>query len=112
MVVSRVPSQGALSTESVDGFSLSDLFAVCGIESCDFLKVDIEGSEFEIFLTASRATLQRIEKIAMEYHEKGCGEGWQLVEVFKAAGFQVKQTPELNSDRGMIYATRSIKSTN
>jgi hypothetical protein len=70
------------------------------------LKVDVEGSEFGIFSTASPETLQRIKTIAMEYHETGCGQGCELAGLLETAGFHVNLSPELNSDRGMIYAAR------
>lgn len=40
-----------------------------GIERVNFLKIDCEGVEYEIFFTASHEILRRIDKIAMEYHE-------------------------------------------
>jgi FkbM family methyltransferase len=106
MITSRIPAQGALLEEHVDCLSLNDLFALYQIESCNFLKVDIEGSEFGIFSTVPFETLQKIKKIAMEYHEKGCGQGQQLAGFLRTAGFNVNIAPEPNSDRGMIYATR------
>ncbi len=36
---------------------------------CDLLKLDCEGGEFEILLGASRATLQRVSRIVLEYHD-------------------------------------------
>jgi hypothetical protein len=106
MISSRIPAQGVLEAEPVDCLSLNDLFAFCEIEDCDFLKVDVEGSEFGIFSTASPETLQRIKTIAMEYHETGCGQGCELAGLLETAGFHVNLSPELNSDRGMIYAAR------
>jgi FkbM family methyltransferase len=104
MITSRIPAQGALLEEQVDCLSLNDLFVFCQIEDCHFLKVDIEGSEFGIFSTASFEALQKVKKIAMEYHEKGCGQGRQLADFLQTAGFHVNIVPELNSDMGMIYA--------
>lgn len=106
MISSRIPVQGMLLAEHVDCLSLDELFAFCRIDICNFLKVDVEGSEFDIFSAASPGTLQKIERIAMEYHEMGCGQGQQLVYLLQTAGFRVDLRPELNSDRGMIYAVK------
>lgn len=40
-----------------------------GIEKVDFLKMDIEGSEFDLLRT-DNAWLERVEKIAMEVHQQ------------------------------------------
>jgi FkbM family methyltransferase len=106
MIMSRVPAQGLGETEDVDCLSLDDLFPRCEIEHCDLLKVDVEGSEFNIFSSASGETLRRIDRIAMEYHEMGSGKGSDLAGILESHGFCVQTKPELGTDRGMIYAIR------
>ena len=39
-----------------------------GYESVDLLKMDIEGSEYDVFRVASVATVRKIRRICMEYH--------------------------------------------
>lgn len=53
----------------VPGRSLEDLFREQQIESCDFLKLDCEGAEYEILFGASEATLGRIRHLCLEYHD-------------------------------------------
>jgi len=48
--------------------SLNKLFKDYKIKSCDFLKIDCEGCEYEIFKKISSQTLSRINYIAMEIH--------------------------------------------
>jgi FkbM family methyltransferase len=43
--------------------------AVKGLKSVDLLKVDTEGSEFEIFGGASPATMAKIRRLRMEIHD-------------------------------------------
>lgn len=106
MIGPRIPTAGILEAEQVDCLSLNDIFSYCQIERCHFLKVDVEGSEFNIFSTASDETLKKIEKIALEYHEMECKPGQYLVDILKSSDFRVRVEPERNSDRGMIYAIR------
>lgn len=40
-----------------------------GINKCDFLKIDCEGGEYEIFRHAERSILSKIRYIAMEAHK-------------------------------------------
>jgi len=40
-----------------------------GIDSCNFLKIDCEGGEYDIFRNAKRGDLNKIEFIAMEAHK-------------------------------------------
>jgi FkbM family methyltransferase len=106
MIITRVPAHSLMEAEDVDCLSLDDLFLRCGIEHCNFLKVDVEGSEFNIFSSASRETLGRIDRVAMEYHETGSGKGSDLAGILESQGFCVQTKPEPGTDRGMIYAMR------
>lgn len=48
--------------------SLNDIFKKYKIIKCDFLKVDCEGNEYEIFKKTYDQTLSKIKYIAMECH--------------------------------------------
>ena len=54
--------------EEVSLISLIDLFEKEQIEKCDFLKCDIEGAEFEVFLKAPKKILEKIQRVAIEIH--------------------------------------------
>lgn len=54
---------------SVEVVCLETLFARCGIVWCDFLKLDCEGSEFDILFESNPTIFKRIGCIAMEYHD-------------------------------------------
>ena len=53
---------------SVPAIGVNEIFPLCGIERCDLLKMDCEGSELPILLAMSPDALARIESIIMEYH--------------------------------------------
>jgi hypothetical protein len=48
--------------------SLDKIFRKFNIKKCDFLKIDCEGCEYEIFKNTSKSTLTKIFSIVMELH--------------------------------------------
>jgi FkbM family methyltransferase len=62
------------------------------ITSVDFLKVDIEGSEFGLF-TGDLSWLARIRKIAMEVHTE-CGDAGEICRALRLNGFSVSLRDE------------------
>ncbi|MEZ6183697.1 MAG: FkbM family methyltransferase [Planctomycetota bacterium] len=60
--------QGDAGVETVETISLEDLFAEHGVETCDLLKCDVEGAEFEIVLATPPEVLGRVRRLAMEVH--------------------------------------------
>ena len=53
----------------VPGLSLASVFEKTGIQTCDLMKLDCEGAEYEILFNAPEDILKRIERIVMEYHD-------------------------------------------
>lgn len=49
--------------------SLSDLVNLTGSDRVAFLKMDVEGAEYDAFAEADESTLARIDRIALEYHD-------------------------------------------
>ncbi len=72
---------------SVWSSTLSEIFAECGVSRCALLKLDCEGSEFDILETADQALLNRIDQIAMEVHEMPGRTIKGLVERLTRCGF-------------------------
>ncbi len=81
-----------------------------GLDSrcCDYLKVDCEGAEYEIFFNASPQTLNRIQHICLEYHD------WitrytheDLVRFFHQHHFRATCIPSrAHRGLGLLYAAR------
>jgi len=54
--------------EIVKTISLDDFFEKNLIKRCDFIKFNCEGAEFDILLSASEKTLNKIDKMLVLYH--------------------------------------------
>ncbi|WP_042699078.1 FkbM family methyltransferase [Azospirillum sp. B506] len=52
----------------VETVTLQEFRRRCGIEAVDLLKVDIEGSELDVFLSANPEELLNIRQISVEFH--------------------------------------------
>jgi FkbM family methyltransferase len=63
-------TQYPLPTETAQGFSFADFMDSTGLDTCDLMKVDIEGAEYDVFMNAGDI-LKRglIRNIALEIHE-------------------------------------------
>lgn len=92
----------------VQGIALADVFSQHNLARCDYLKVDCEGAEFDIFLQASAETLHKITHICIEYHDHVTPHHHrELVALFEQHGFQVRTRPNpVHSYLGMLYAAR------
>jgi FkbM family methyltransferase len=73
--------------EGVGFITADELIDQYGIERIDFLKCDVEGSEFEL-LQKGRRVLARTEQLAMEVHDSAGDRGW-LMDVLRKNGFEV-----------------------
>lgn len=65
---SSVVHQVSNDVETVEMITLDSVFRLCNIERINFLKIDIEGSEYELFENASLEALGKIDMIVMETH--------------------------------------------
>jgi FkbM family methyltransferase len=96
------------SAARVQGVSLGEALERCAIEQCDLLKMDCEGAEFPILLNTPDETLQKIERIVMEYHDNTGEYTHENLETFlNAKGYQVRVYPSPVHDYlGYLYAVR------
>jgi FkbM family methyltransferase len=91
----------------IECITLADAFARWNIQRCDFLKLDCEGAEYEILLSAPADVYARIHRIALEYHD------WitdhhhdELVRRLTAEGFAVTTRDHEASRTGYVFAKR------
>ena len=99
---------GAATTIPVAMASLEGLFERAAVDRCDYLKIDCEGGEFDILLPATDATLQRIARICLEYHDGiTVHRHGALARRLAAAGFAVRtQAHPIVAGQGWLYAER------
>lgn len=78
--------------------SLNTIVSKFNIEKGSILKVDCEGCEYDLFRNANKETLNRFEKIQIEYHY-----GYkELVNILKENEFKTEITIPKYTSRGMI----------
>lgn len=63
-----VKTTKAREVSKIETISLEDVFNKENIENCDFLKIDCEGSEYEIFYNLPKHLFSKIKHLAMETH--------------------------------------------
>ena len=91
--------------------SLEALFRKYQLTHVDFLKIDIEGSEFDLVSTG-RDMLARVDKIAMEVHPDH-GRPSEILKSLQECGFQTMllcanllPVDELENRLGYLFAWR------
>ncbi|MFH0864064.1 MAG: FkbM family methyltransferase [Candidatus Gottesmanbacteria bacterium] len=96
----------------VSSLTLNDIFTKNGLSRINYLKLDVEGAEYDILLNTPRKILQLIDTIVFEYHDY-LSHGHthhELVKTLKEAGFTIYYNwPTLIGDimkMGNILATR------
>ncbi|MFN7990613.1 MAG: FkbM family methyltransferase [Candidatus Micrarchaeia archaeon] len=97
------PQGKDLPSAEVDCTTLDKIVLGSGIRQVDLLKLDCEGAEYEILMSASDGALSRIRKISLEYHD-GLVPGRdhrKLSSFLEEKGFEVTLRPPL------MYASRT-----
>ncbi len=79
------------------------------IPKCDLLKIDCEGSEYEIFYSSSPETLKKIRRIVGEYHplDKDRKNGKALCNYIESKGFDITHFTTFEDDCGIFCATNN-----
>lgn len=78
--------------EQVETLTLDHILSLCGLSHVDFLKVDIEGSEYGLLENASIHTLRRISTVVMETHRVKGKDVRDIITKLENAGFSVHST--------------------
>lgn len=76
---------------AVNCVSLDEIIGRHQIKQCDLLKLDCEGSEYEILQGCAPDTLRRVRRIVAEYHEgpHHIGTGRELCRFLEARSFRI-----------------------
>jgi FkbM family methyltransferase len=87
--------------------TLEEIFDQYSVERCDLLKIDCEGSEYDILFSSSVKTLSRISKISLEYHVGFNEHSPAALESFlRIHGFEVECLPMRHDGTGLLYASQ------
>jgi FkbM family methyltransferase len=70
--------------------SLGNILDSCSVDIVNFLKIDCEGAEYDMLRSLPAPQWERIERIAMEFHELHPGhKHGELVALLRKQGFEV-----------------------
>ncbi len=77
-----------------------------GLPAVDFLKIDVEGAEYEMLFSLDDVALGRIARVCMEYHEGVTEYGHEDIERFlRGKGWAVRVGPSpVRPELGFLYA--------
>lgn len=94
--------------QKINLVTLSQVIKKHKITSCDLLKIDCEGGEFDILLKLKRNIYSHVKNIVVEYHDKITDyQHDKLVAVLRQNKFKVKiKQHKIENDIGIIYATK------
>jgi FkbM family methyltransferase len=106
--ISRGEARAGGDRIQVRALTLAAVFAERGISWCDFLKLDCEGAEYEILRACPPELLDRIGRIALEYHDWGRGQDHrELLDILRGRGFDVEHADDPFDPRvGYLFADR------
>jgi FkbM family methyltransferase len=85
---------------------LAGLFDLTRAQEIDFLKVDIEGSEHDVFAVASPDVLGRFKHIAMEYHDQIVPGTLELLRGVLKTTHEITVRPSKMEGCGILLAKR------
>jgi FkbM family methyltransferase len=95
------PGEGNVFT--VETVTINRIIEEHNLDRIDFLKVDCEGGELDLFRTISDENLDRVQKTVVEYHTKEIGE---FVKSRLENSGMVFYDPQPIAKMGLIYAYR------
>lgn len=105
-VGSTLVNKGPKSIE-VECTTLENILKSNGIDTCDFLKMDCEGGEYDILLNSNEHIFKFIKTIVLEYHEVPNHKVEELEQFLKDQDFKIMRIPNPRSPKyGFIHAKR------
>lgn len=105
-LVSAIEPTG--QTQKVQSTTLEKIFEKNSIQHCGLLKLDCEGSEYDILHSTPKTVFGKIQAIFLEYHEwseKGLADALKIH--LEKLGFKVKKFPNARmAQLGYLWATK------
>lgn len=89
--------------------TLQQIFEANNIDTVDFMKMDCEGAEYEIFFKTNPELLNKIKTLVMEYHDGITPHHHsELQKFFNDKGFKVEKRPhDIENDIGVFFITKA-----
>ncbi|MCX6056072.1 MAG: FkbM family methyltransferase [Chloroflexi bacterium] len=93
----------------VQTVTMEELLNRFSISKCDYLKMDCEGGEYDIFFSTSKETLARIDRVCLEVHDTlVLHTHRELIDFFVQNGYTTRLTDNpVHSDLAFLYAERT-----
>jgi len=91
--------------ELVSTISLDDIVRSNDISRIDLLKMDCEGSEYDILAGTSAATFAKTGRVIIEYHD---GREREIEETLRRHGFRLERQAAENARMGMLWFGRAV----
>jgi FkbM family methyltransferase len=104
--VTAAPGEATIPVRTI---TLAELVEKIGAPAIDLLKMDIEGSEYDVLLSASADTLRIFRRIIVEFHAPPtqiASNKRDLARHVTNAGFHLREDPNAAGDYGMFHFTR------
>jgi len=100
---------GAVS-RTVNCTTIKEIFATHQLETIDLLKMNCEGSEYEILENCSDDEFRRIANIRLEYHNLTAPRksGESLSRFLEAQGYRIERFTRYLNTSGFIWAARGV----
>jgi FkbM family methyltransferase len=89
---------------SVKTVTLEDIFSINKLDKIDFLKVDVEGAEWDILRPTGRNHLAKIKKIVIECHSSELRQ--RIAGFLRNEGFLIQTTQGGHHTLSYIYGRR------
>ena len=111
LVSSLIPESGHMPSYNVDAITLDQAIEISGENKIDLVKIDAEGSEFDIIENLTKETAAKIDSFLIEYHDFYFTEGMEkvtkLIQQLEDLGYLVEKSTIKKSK--FIYAARTRK---
>jgi FkbM family methyltransferase len=89
--------------EPVKTISVNDIVSKEGLACVNLLKMDCEGSEYDILAGMSASTFSKIDRIIVEYHDGGAE---RIEKDLQAYGFTLEKAEPETKTMGMLWFRR------
>ena len=101
----RVVGASSPTNDSFKGFTIADVLMYSGKQHIDLLKLDVEGSEEQLFTSGFEGWIDRVRTLMIELHGQRCRDA--VFAATKDRGFTVSQS----SGEYVVFTTSSVLTT-